>query len=519
MITIIAFKIQLPDNLQFLANIYVSFMATILAWLLIGIVLYFIFKRVAPLLAHWIPGEIDDIIIRIFARPVLWLTFVFGSLNSLNVLNLAPELVQLCRRIFNSLLVLIVSYLVWKLLHDVVFYYGREWVKKTESRLDDTLLPVVRLFGSIILIFVVMFVILAIWGVNIFSVLIGAGILSLILGLALQDTLKNMFGGISLLVDAPFATGDVIMLGGKEVFKVEAIGLRATQLYDLSKHASVYMPNGEITRSIITNITRPTIELRGAITIRVRSDSDLSRVRTVLEGVALGLPCVVGNIPEKISQMKEMMNELEDEEEKAKYFKAIEKLRRENQLDNQCLALVQTLLKMADRATQLEEGGYTDIELEELKHDHLQPLDNLVNSVVRYAQEWAEVPCPYLEGIFDEEIQQNRAMYQLRNRQLKEKWEKLKSTLLQHELGEEMRFDDEARETAHWIQQRYKSFWLPWKNPDVVVHTLERDGIEIGLHFFVDDVRLENNERKERVTTELAIAINRKLKREGIKLA
>jgi len=50
MITIIAFKIQLPANLQFLANVYVPFVATVFAWLIIGIALYFIIRVVVPVL-------------------------------------------------------------------------------------------------------------------------------------------------------------------------------------------------------------------------------------------------------------------------------------------------------------------------------------------------------------------------------------------------------------------------------------------------------------------------------------
>lgn len=82
-----------------------------------------------------------------------------------------------------------------------------------------------------------------------------------------------------------------------------------------------------------------------------------------------------------------------------------------------------------------------------------------------------------------------------------------------------MRFDDQARDIARWIRQEYKSFPEPWKNPDVEVGRLERDAVLMTLKFVVDDIRLEHNERKNRVVTDLAIAIHKKLQKEGVRLA
>jgi MscS family membrane protein len=520
MITIIAFRLQLPANLEFLANIYVSFAATILAWLIIGLLVYLVFRKLVPLLCHFIPGEFDDIVMKIFSRPALWLTFVFGSLNSLDVLNLSPEILELCKQIFNSLLVLIIAYLIWKLMHDVAFYYGKEWVKKTESRIDDTILPIARLISCVVLIFGAVLIIFNIWHISIISVLVGAGILSVILGLALQDVLKNMFSGISLLADAPFAIEDLVMFGDNDkVFKVEAIGMRATQLYDLYEHAIVYMPNNEIARSTIKNMTRPTIELKNTIAVKINADSELSQVRKILEATALGLPCIAGNQPEKIKQMTKLMSELENEKGKNKYSKMIEKLKREHKVDIQCINIMQALANMSNKAKELEKGGYTNVELEELRNEYVKPLDNIVSNTIQSAEEWGKIPDPYLEDLFEEEIRQNKVICELRNKQLKEKWDKLKANISSHELGKEMHFDDEAIGLADWIQQKYKSFSKPWKDPDVTIQSLQREGIIVKLSFFIDDIRLENNERKQRVTTDLAITVDRVLKKEGIKLA
>jgi MscS family membrane protein len=519
LLTVIAWTVSLPESLAAWSGVWGSFGATLLAWLCIGAIVYLIFRLGLPLLCRWIPGEVDDILVGILAWPALWLTFVFGTLNSLSVLGLAPDTVLLVRRCVNTVLVGIVAYILWRLVHDVAIYYGRRFVKKTESRIDDTIMPAVRIFGSIVLVIAGVSIILILWDINVTSVFIGAGALSLIVGLALQEPLRNIFSGLSLLADAPFATGDLITLNDGKVLRVEFIGLRATQLYNLAEHATVFLPNAEMAKSLITNITRPTIELKSNISLRVPGDTDLARLRHLLEEIAASTPGVVGELKRKINVMTQYLETFPETADKDRYARMIQKLKLEDALNGQCLELTRSLREMATSALRLEENGFNAKELEQLDKGYVNPIGQMISGTAQCARDWTGRPDPYLEGAFPDEIAQERDKYELQNTRLAEKWARLVSAIARHEPGTEMRFDDRAIELAGWIEKDYKSFPEPWKEPDISLGNLEKEAVTVTLHFFVDDIRLEHNKRRDRITTDLTIAIARRLPRAGISLA
>ena len=91
-------------------------------------------------------------------------------------------------------------------------------------------------------------------GVPLSTLLAGAGVGGLALALAAQDTLKNLFGSMMIMLDKPFRVGERIVAKGYDGI-VEEIGLRSTKMRLLTGHA-VSIPNEEMARSDIENIGR-----------------------------------------------------------------------------------------------------------------------------------------------------------------------------------------------------------------------------------------------------------------------
>ena len=91
-------------------------------------------------------------------------------------------------------------------------------------------------------------------GFDVGAMLAGLGIGGLAFALAAQDTVSNMFGGITIFLQRPFKVDDLIMFEGKEMI-VKEIGLRATRLTDESYGHTIYIPNSMFTGGIITNIS------------------------------------------------------------------------------------------------------------------------------------------------------------------------------------------------------------------------------------------------------------------------
>ena len=91
-------------------------------------------------------------------------------------------------------------------------------------------------------------------GVNLSGLIAGLGITGLALALAAKDTVANIFGAISILIDQPFNVGDWIIVDGVEG-EVVTIALRTT-LIRTSADTLVTVPNSNITNSSVENFSQ-----------------------------------------------------------------------------------------------------------------------------------------------------------------------------------------------------------------------------------------------------------------------
>jgi small-conductance mechanosensitive channel len=101
---------------------------------------------------------------------------------------------------------------------------------RTEVRLGDSLASVVRLVVSIIGYVCVAIAMLETLGVNLSQVLVGGAVTGVIIGIAAQQSLGNVFAGLVLVVTRPFVVGDRVVihsgaLGGPHEGRVTEMGL------------------------------------------------------------------------------------------------------------------------------------------------------------------------------------------------------------------------------------------------------------------------------------------------------
>ena len=133
------------------------------------------------------------------------------------------------------------------------------WAQKmadgTDNKLDDVLVPMI---GTVTKVAVVL--VGTVKAVSIVDPEIAKSVLALLatgavaIGFAAQDTIKNIFGAVMLIIDQPFTLGDVVNIGTHEG-KIEALGLRSTTIVLLDGQR-VTIPNGDLAGRAITNISR-----------------------------------------------------------------------------------------------------------------------------------------------------------------------------------------------------------------------------------------------------------------------
>jgi small conductance mechanosensitive channel len=122
------------------------------------------------------------------------------------------------------------------------------------------------------------------------AALAGLGLAGLAIAFAVQSILENFVAGILLIIRKPIVHGEQVIIGDWEG-TVEDIDLRVTRLIDYDGEL-VIIPNGEVFRSTLVNLTRRgTRRSRVIVGIDYRDDHDAAG--PLLEAAAASVPAVL----------------------------------------------------------------------------------------------------------------------------------------------------------------------------------------------------------------------------------
>ncbi|MFB0525231.1 MAG: mechanosensitive ion channel family protein [Phycisphaerae bacterium] len=190
------------------------------------------------------------------------------------------------------------AYALYRLV-DVIEYYLNRLVGKTETKLDDMLVPVVRKALRVtIAIVAVLLISENILGANVKSLLLSAGVGGIAIALAAKETIANFFGSITIFADRPFQMGELVKIDG-HFGPVEEVGFRSTRVRTLEGHL-VTIPNSVIANSIMENVgRRPFIRRKSNITITYGSGhTKAKRAVEIIKEILANVP-EVNTDPEK----------------------------------------------------------------------------------------------------------------------------------------------------------------------------------------------------------------------------
>lgn len=134
-------------------------------------------------------------------------------------------------------------------------------------------------------------------GIDLSSLALVAGALSLGIGFGLQNIVSNFVSGLILLVERPFKVGDWVATGTTEGF-VRRISVRATEIETFQRQ-SIIVPNSELINAPVGNWTHRNRLGRIEIPVSVSYDSDPRKVMELLMDIALAHPGLLRN-PEPV---------------------------------------------------------------------------------------------------------------------------------------------------------------------------------------------------------------------------
>ncbi|MDR0845574.1 MAG: mechanosensitive ion channel family protein [Tannerella sp.] len=231
-----------------------------------------------------------DVFFQAIEKPVMLGVLLIAIWFASNRLAMSESLQGMIAKSYRVLIILNSTWFMARIA--VAFFEEYNDSKKTHKGIENRLSPIIK--RGILFIIWVFGIVTALnhIGIEVTTLLGTLGIGGIAFALAAQDTIKNIFGGITILVDQTFSIGDTIRFDTIEG-TVEDIGLRSTRIRTHDKWL-VTIPNYKITDAQVINITkRPAC--RVLTTLGLTYDTTYEEMQQALE--------LLKKIPETVSDV------------------------------------------------------------------------------------------------------------------------------------------------------------------------------------------------------------------------
>jgi MscS family membrane protein len=227
--------------------------------------------------------------LHLFLRAATWPTVMLLACAGLAIagaMRLVPEPLQRPAAVATAVLATLAVVLFAYRLIELLVYELSRLAERAENRLDETFIQMVRLVTrTVVLVIGGIYLVRAVSGQPLSALLAGLGIGGIAVALAAQDTLRNFFGSITIMLDKPFTVGQRVIVDGCDGV-VETIGFRSTRLRTLTGNL-VTVPNGSLAAASIENVgRRPSIRRLTNITITYDTPPEkVERALTLIRGI------------------------------------------------------------------------------------------------------------------------------------------------------------------------------------------------------------------------------------------
>ena len=225
--------------------------------LLLGVLLRRIASAVMPPIVRRALSTRDAAILPVTVRKGLRPTFTFVMLATwwigLQVLDLGTTVTARASWTLRILLTIGAVHAAYRMI-DLLAAHAAARAAKTSSRLDDVLVPLLQKTLKVVVVVIGAIIVAKAFGFQVGPLLAGLGVGGLAFGLAAQDTLKNFFGSVNVVLDRPFQVGDWVRIGQTEG-TVEAVGLRSSRIRTFY-NSQITVPNSDLMTAAIDNMGR-----------------------------------------------------------------------------------------------------------------------------------------------------------------------------------------------------------------------------------------------------------------------
>ena len=217
-----------------------------------GRFLYWLFGRWLKRRTRRTQTRLDDLLIDMLEEPFSLAFVLLGVRYAVGTLSLTQEAAEFVDNVFGFLIALVVTWFFVRFYDALHRNYLVRLAQRTQTDLDDQILPVLRTGIKFIIISLGIIIGLNNAGYDVGTILAGLGIGGLAFALAAQDTVSNVFGGITVLIQRPFKPGERIQVAGLEGY-VRTVGLRSSTIEMISGE-EMLVPNKLFINETIKNM-------------------------------------------------------------------------------------------------------------------------------------------------------------------------------------------------------------------------------------------------------------------------
>jgi len=248
---------------------------------IIGKIVQFIVTRSATQLTKRTHTQVDDELIAMLKKPIFLTVFYFFLIVATKSLSLSIGAKNTLAQIILTMIVFMWMARGFGILNLLLKVLSG--LRNRYNMIQRKTVPLFSLIGKIALVAAGSYFILIIWGINPTAWLASAGVIGIAVGFAAKDTLSNLFSGFFIIADAPYKTGDFVVLDSGERGMVTNVGVRSTRILTRDD-VEITIPNAVIGNAKIQNQSAGRWEkYRIRMKVGVAYGSDLNQVCNVLK--------------------------------------------------------------------------------------------------------------------------------------------------------------------------------------------------------------------------------------------
>lgn len=194
--------------------------------------------------------DVDERLVRSALNPMGALAMVLVWWFGISWLRLPISVLGWYSGLVDIVLILTAALTAYRLVN-VLTDVMEKRAHKTVSRFDDLLVPMVRNALKVTVVVAAVVTLADTFDHDFTTILAGLGIGGLAVALAAQNTISNLFGSLTVLIDRPFQVGDWIVVGSAEGV-VEEVGFRSTRIRTFY-NSRITLPNSQLTSASVDN--------------------------------------------------------------------------------------------------------------------------------------------------------------------------------------------------------------------------------------------------------------------------